>query len=217
MRRIIPNQRAMRPRTTVLLIHSSAIMRQGLTELLRRTRSIELIADTPDPEQALRLVRDVPLHAVIFECASAENLETCRQLHAAAPHLPLVLMGPAGDLSLIMRAFNAGGTVFVPADVPFDGLTRVLEEIHTLGRSAGPYLARAQRHAPAPAADDPQLSSRECQVLSLVAKGKANKEIGRLLSISENTVRNHIAHIFDKLGVQDRTEAAVQAVQRGLV
>lgn len=202
------------PTTRVLLLHSSTLLRQGVIELLKRHAHIEVVAETAAAEDVAHFALSHRPHVVVMEMGS-DGLETCRSLAAALPHVPLVLLGASRDLSLIVRAFRAGGTIYLPPDVPVEALVQCIEEAHRSGRHAGPYLAQPPQDHHKPA--DSPVSRREREVLGLIAQGKANKEIGRVLAISENTVRNHIANIFGKLGVRDRTEAAVQAVKRGIV
>lgn len=202
--------------TRLSLLHANVLLRQGLVALLERHPGLEIVSNTADAEEATRAIGSRRPHVVVAEGGSEAALDTCRVLHAAAPQLPIVLLGSSRDLAYIMRTFRAGATIYVPPDIPLEGLLRSLEEAHRQGRDAGPCLARMPR-ATAVGRLDPPVSRREREVLGLIAQGKANKEIGHQLAISENTVRNHIANIFGKLGVKDRTEAAVQAIKRGLV
>jgi DNA-binding NarL/FixJ family response regulator len=181
-----------------------------LVELLKRRQDLEVAGESSGLDlDAFPASLDV----AVLECVAEAGLEVCQTLHHALPSLPLVLLGASRDLAYIMGAFRAGGTVYVPPDVGLEGLLAAIDDARREGRAAGPYLARPSPGEPR----ETPVSRREREVLALVAQGKANKEIGRALSISENTVRNHIANIFGKLGVRDRTEAAVHALKRGLL
>lgn len=196
-----------------MLVHSHTLLRQGVTALLRCYEHVEVVCDSADPSEAVSAAELGRPHVAVLEMSGQPWVEACRRLSVAHPTLPLVLLGTSRDLKLISRAMRAGGTVYLPPDLALDDLVTALEQAGRHGRGAGPKVA-SPRTIDAPPLP---ITARERDVLALVAKGHANRKIGRALSISENTVRNHIASIFIKLGVKDRTEAAVQALRLGLL
>ena len=196
-----------------LIVHPQALFRQGIVALLGSYEHVELVCVTDDAERALRSAEQARPHAAVLELSDASSLEICRRVNRAYPSLPIVLMGVSRDMELIARAMHSGGTIYLPPDVRIEDLVASLEDVRRSGRRAGPKLASPV----ALEAPHPPISPRERDVLALVARGHANRQIAKALSISENTVRNHIASIFSKLRVKDRTEAAVQALRRGLV
>lgn len=196
-----------------MIVHSHALLRQGLAELLRRYEHVDVVCACADAEEVVRAADHSRPHVAVLEMSGLHWVEACRRLSAAHPTLPIVLLGASRDLNLISRAMRGGGTVYLPPDLVIDDLVATLEQARRQGRGAGPAVA-----SPRPIDDPPiPITARERDVLAFVAKGHTNRKIGRALSISENTVRNHIASIFSKLGVKDRTEAAVQALRRGLL
>lgn len=203
--------------TRVLLLHSNTLLRQGVVELLKRHDHLHIVGQTADVNDLLQSAKSTRPHVIVMEVSNGEALDACRSVSMNLPQLPVVVLGASRDLSFIMRAFRAGGTIYVPPDVAVEELVLCIDDAHRRGREAGPYLARATDDQEAHGRESTPVSRREREILLLISQGKANKEIGRALAISENTVRNHIANIFGKLGVKDRAEAAAQAIRRGLV
>jgi two-component system NarL family response regulator len=113
----------------------------------------------------------------------------------------------------IRRALSAGMQAYLTKDVLHDELLNAIRAVHD-GRR---YLPPAVAAALAAQMPRPDLSARELQVLELIVRGLANKQIGYTLTIAEHTVKNHVKNILSKLGVQDRTQAATAAIQRGII
>lgn len=148
------------------------------------------------------------------------GLDVCRRLRDALPDIAVLLLADSRDLRLVLAALRAGACGYVLKDLPFERLAACLERIR--GERGDPFLADAflqpaWMDQAAEADGVGPLSDREREILGLVAQGRPNKEIGACLSISEHTVRNHIANICGKLRARDRTEAAIHGLRRGLI
>ena len=199
--------------TRILLLHSNRLFREGLTALLRTHDAISVVLSTSSPDEATRSTRPLRPHLALVEMRDETTLQACRAIHAAHPRLPIVLLGGTADLALIVRALREGGSIYLPSDADPSSLLISIRQARQEGRAVGPRLSTPHSGP----VSDPLLSPRERDVLRLVAKGHANRLIGRRLAISENTVRNHLANAYQKLEVSDRTRAALIALQRGLL
>jgi two-component system NarL family response regulator len=141
------------------------------------------------------------------------GIETLRML-ARAPSFSRVIVLTSYEMDEdIYRAVQAGARGYLLKDTPQREMIEAIASVHAGKR----YIPR---HIAARLADRmmrSNLTARELEILEMLAKGRTNKEIGNALKISDNTVRNHVINIIDKLGVSDRTEAATTAIQRGIL
>src|SRR6185437_13224707 len=129
------------------------------------------------------------------------------------PHAHLIALTTYGGDEDIRRALAAGVLAYLTKDVLHDELLRAVRAVQA-GQTYLPAGVAASLAAQLPG---PELSAREIQVLELIVQGLANKQIAYQLSIAEHTVKNHVKNILGKLNVQDRTQAATAAIQRGIV
>jgi DNA-binding NarL/FixJ family response regulator len=141
------------------------------------------------------------------------GVEAAAAIKADHPHARMIALTTYGGDEDIKRALNAGVQAYLTKDVLHDELLKAIRAVYA-GQT---YLPSGVAAALAAQMPRPDLSAREVQVLELIVKGQANKQIAFTLSIAEHTVKNHVKNILSKLGVQDRTQAATAAIQRGIV
>lgn len=158
-----------------------------------------------------------------IELPGRNGIEVTRELHAELPAVPVVMLTAFADADLLFQAMQAGAVGYVlkhtPATELVATLRRVAEGEHVLSPDLASRFLREFRAREARGRDPrfAALSAREEEVLKLLATGETNRQIARRLSVGEETIKSHVAAIFRKLGVSDRTGAAVLAVRAGLV
>ena len=202
----------------VLLADDHQVVRAGLRAMLDPNPEIEVVGEACDGAEAIALVRDLDPDVVLMDLRMPKMdgvaaIARLRELALAVPVLVLTTYDTDAD---IVRAIEAGATGYLLKDTSREELMHAIRSA-AAGRSVlAPRVASrlvARMAAPAGSA----LSAREIEVLELVARGRSNKEIARVLHLSEATVKTHLVHSFSKLGVEDRTEAVMAALDRGII
>jgi len=217
-----------RARVRVFLVDDHVLFRTGLRALLE-AHGLEAVGDVGDAEQAfdpiLRLRPDVVL--MDLSLPGLSGVEATRRLTGLVPDVQILIFTAHTGDQAVVDAVRAGACGYLLKDAPTEDLVRAIEAAARGQASLSPGATtvvldrlRAYRDAPsqfhAPNAET-DLSWRELEVLALLVEGKENVEIAQALSISPQTVKNHISSILAKLKVPNRTLAAVEAVWRGLV
>jgi DNA-binding NarL/FixJ family response regulator len=188
----------------------------GLEQLLAELEDIVLVGGATSGAEAVRLAAEREPDVVLMdlEMPGKDGVQATRELLARRPRTAVVVLTSFSDRERILAALDAGAVGYLLKDVQPDELARA---IHAAARGQAPLHPRAaqellvdRRRA------GPQLTAREEEVLALVARGLPNKLIARRLDISERTVKGHLTHIFERIGVTDRTQAALWARERGL-
>ena len=211
----------------ILVCDDHAIFRAGLRAVLGELSAEAELLEAPDVAQALALVKshiDTELVLLDLHMPGTDGRTGLRQLRAAQPALPVVIVSATDDPAEMRRVLDEGASGFISKSSSSAELLAALR----LVLAGGVYVPRAALAAPAPAAGSGAarreqrreragtLSARQIEVLSLMARGLTNREICGVLDIREGTVKTHIAAIFETLEVTNRTEAAVAARELGI-
>jgi DNA-binding NarL/FixJ family response regulator len=199
----------------IMIIDDHPVVRAGLESMLSTQPDMDVVASASSGREALALLETITPDVILMDlCMSGmTGLDAIRAINLR-PDPPRILVLTSFDAEEdIYQSVGAGAQGYILKDTPQD---RLLEAIH--------LIYAKKRYFPADIAARliermarSNLTPREHQVLQLVAKGLTNKEIGRALGISDNTARNHVNSIIEKLEVSDRTEAATIAIRQGLV
>jgi DNA-binding NarL/FixJ family response regulator len=196
----------------VLLVDDHALVRAGLAALLSAGGQIEVVAEAEDGAQAVELVRSVAPDVVLMDLSMPvlDGVAATRAILAEAPGTQVLVLTSFSDRVRVREALAAGAIGYLLKDsTPQDVVAGVLSAARE-GSPIDPRVARTLLTDGGPVGA-PTLSPRELQVLRLVARGMANKQIGRALGITERTVKVHLGNVFRRIGVQDRTSAALWA------
>jgi DNA-binding NarL/FixJ family response regulator len=207
--------------TRVLLVDDHKLVRAGLVALLETAADLIVIGQAADGQHALLLARDLRPDVVLMDLSMPvlDGVEATRRLLAEQPNARVVVLTSFIESTRVSEALSAGAVGYLLKDCDPEDLiagVRAAAQGHTpldprvtralLPNATPPVLERATPRPPAEV-----LSSREAEVLTLVARGLPNKQIARVLGISGNTVKVHLTSIYRSLGINDRTTAAIWA------
>ncbi len=208
----------------VIICDDQAVVRDGLELLLGLEKDIQVVGCAQDGAEAVELAaRYQPDLALMdLKMPGMNGIEATRQIRAKFPHVKVLVLTTYDDDEWVFDAIRAGAAGYLLKDTPRQKLVEAVRGTVS-GRSfvdpavAGKLLDQvASRQAQPSSLLTDNLTERELDVLRLLAKGMTNTDIAAQLRLSEGTVRNHVSAILDKLGVSDRTQAAVIAIQYGL-
>jgi DNA-binding NarL/FixJ family response regulator len=201
----------------VLLADDHPMVRAGLEQLLAAEEDINVVGAAADGCEALTMVGEIGADVVLMDLSMPvlDGVEATRRLAAEAPDVRVVVLTSFADRERILAALEAGAAGYLLKDAePYE----LLAGVRAASRGETPLAPRAASAVLSnlPSAR-PELTDREREVLRLLGEGLANKLIAVELGISEQTVKTHLTHIFSRIGVSDRTNAALWARRHGLV
>jgi len=200
---------------TVMLVDDHALMRTGVANIINHEADLRVVAEAANGAEAVAAFEQFHPDVTLIDLRMPvmEGVEAIRQIRSRDPHARVIVLTTYDTDDEISRALKAGAKAYVLKDISADLLIGCIRDVLAgktyLAPSAAAKLAEGVTHV--------QLTPREMAALRLMADGKANKEIATELSISERTVKTHLGHLFEKLGVASRTEAIKVATRRGLV
>jgi DNA-binding NarL/FixJ family response regulator len=196
----------------VLLVDDHALVRAGLASLLEDADEIDVVGEAEDGVRAIELALELRPDVVLMDLSMPvlDGVEATRRLLAELPGSTVLVLTSSSGRSSVRDALAAGAIGYLLKDAD---PRELVAGIHAAARGDAPLDPRVARTLLPGAAPDPaaSLSPREREVLRLVAQGLANKQIGRALGITERTVKVHLGNVFRRIGVADRTSAALWA------
>jgi DNA-binding NarL/FixJ family response regulator len=199
----------------ILLAEDHLIARIGLATIVNEQPDMAVVGKAANGRQAVKLYRDLQPDVVLMDLRMPlmTGLEAACAIREDFPHARIVALSIYSGKEDIRRAYLAGVRAYLTKDVQHDELTRTIRTVYA-GKTYFPPSIAASLAAQLP---QPDLSPRELEVLKLVVEGLTNKQITYSLGIAEHTVKNHLKHILEKLGVNDRTQAATAAIKHGTI
>ena len=228
-----PDRRGPAKKTTILIVDDHALFRVGIRSVLEREPDLESVGEADDPRSALDAARETSPDIILMDLSlpAPGGIEATQRIKRELPACGIILLAVSEDEDALFDAIKAGAAAFILKDVGPDDLvtiirrvsdgeflinekvfakptvaSRVLKEFRELavyGQEAAPIFA--------------PLSPREVQILDNIAQGMTNKQVAYALTISEQTVKNHMSSILRKLSVNDRTQAVVYAMRQGWI
>src|SRR6185312_8106767 len=199
----------------IMLVDDHPAFRKGLAALISTENDLEVVAETGDGNDAIQLYRrhkpDITL--MDLRLPGMGGVEATIAIRKEFPDARVIVLTTFDMDEDIYRAMDSGAKSYLLKDTPEDELAATIRAVHAGEEKLAPKLAErlAQRQK------RPELSQREMEVLQLLVRGRSNKEIASSLFITEDTVKAHLKTLFVKLGVQDRTDAAITAIRQGIV
>jgi len=195
------------------VVDDHVIVRNGLQQLLATTDDIELVGMAANGLEALTLVAELKPDVVLMDLSMPEmdGVEATKRIVAEHPGVRVLVLTSFSDQSRIMDALRAGAEGYLLKHSEPDDIAAAIRAVHEGGSPLDPKAARVLLDSRRTTADSDNLTDREREVLLLVRDGLANKQIARKLGISERTVKAHLTNVFQRLGVTDRTQAALWA------
>ena len=203
----------------VLIADDHGVVRQGLTMYLKLDEELEVVGEASNGEEALYMTRDLRPDVVLMDVLMPvmDGITATEKIKAELPEVEVVALTSVLDDGAVTGAVRAGAMGYLLKNTKPRELCRAIK-----GAAAGQVqldpeaAARLMREMRTPEKPE-SLTARETEVLGLLARGKANKQIARELFVEEKTVKAHVSGILRKLGVSSRTQAALYAVRTGLV
>jgi two-component system, NarL family, response regulator len=202
-------------RIKVLVVDDHPLMRVGIAAIINGRPGMATVAQAGTGEEAMDLYEkhlpDITL--MDLRLPRMSGVETIRAIRRLDPQARFVVLTTYEGDEDIHQALEAGAQGYIIKGMPYDSLIAALERVYAGGR----FLPMPVKRALASRTPDSDLSHREREVLQLLATGNSNKKIGELLGITEATVKSHVSTILMRLNAEDRTQAVISALQRGLV
>jgi DNA-binding NarL/FixJ family response regulator len=200
----------------VMVVDDHPLMRVGITAIINARPDMTVVAQAETGEEAVKLFQQHRPDVTLMDLRLPGKLggvEAIAAVRSGHPHARFIVVTTYEGDADIHRALEAGAQGYVIKGMPYQTLVEALQKVHA-GRR---FVPLPVERALASRLPDSDLSSREMEVLHLLMSGKKNKEIANMLGITEATVKSHVSAILMRLNVNDRTEAVVTALRRGLV
>lgn len=203
------------PALTVLIVDDHFVVRSGLAVSLELDEAIRVVGEAERGEDAVAAYRRHAPRVVLMDLQlpGMGGIEATAALRAHDPAARVLIFSTFARDDEVQAALDAGALGYLQKSASRDELLAALRNVARGVRTLPPAIAQrlaALRLGPA-------ITPREREILALIAAGRANKEIGAALGVSEDTVKRHVSHILDKLGVADRAQATAEAIRRGIV
>jgi DNA-binding NarL/FixJ family response regulator len=215
----------------VLIVDDHALYRRGLLTVLETEDGIEVVGEAADGVEAVGQAEETLPDVIVMDVSMPKRggIDACRVIKQRVPSARILMLTSSDDEANLFEAVRAGANGYLLKDVPPEEVAAGIRGVYQGQSLLSPMMASklltefaliSQRDtlpAPTPGLELPRLTHRELDILKLVARGRLNREIAAELFISENTVRNHIRNILDKLQMHSRMEAAMYAVRQRLI
>ncbi|PZD75297.1 Transcriptional regulatory protein DegU [Acaryochloris thomasi RCC1774] len=200
---------------TIMVTEDHGIVRQGIISILERQPDFTIVAEAKDGLEAVALyaTHQPDITLMDLRMPNLEGVEAITRIREYSPDARIIILTTYDTDEDIYRGLQAGARGYILKDADFEDLVDAVRTVHKGKRYLPPNVALklAERM------DTEELTEREQDVLNLMVLGTSTPALAKALNISEGTVKFHINHIFQKLGVNDRTQAVIAALRRGLV
>jgi DNA-binding NarL/FixJ family response regulator len=213
-----------------LIVDDHALFRRGLEIVLVSEPDIKVVGQASDGAEAVQRAGESLPDVVLMDIRMprSSGIEACRAIKDVAPSARIIILTMSDEEEDLFDAIKAGASGYLLKDIPLDQLAAAVRSVHggqslispsMAGKLLTEFASLARRETEEPPRDvpAPKLTDREMQVLRLVARGMNNRDIAKELFISDNTVKNHVRNILEKLQIHSRMEAVMVAVREKLI
>lgn len=202
-------------RVRILIVDDHPVVRAGLTSMLGTQVELEVVGSLSSGEETLAKLGLVDPDVLLIDLRmpGIGGVETLLEIRRQSHHVRAIILTSFETDEDIYRAVQAGAQGYLLKDTSLREMVEAIRTVH----GGKKYFPRQIASRLAERMMRSNLTAREIEILRMLSKGPTNKEIGRALGISDNTVKNHVNSIIEKLEVSDRTEAATTAIQRGII
>ncbi|MFB0528046.1 MAG: response regulator [bacterium] len=208
----------------ILVADDHALFREGLRKILQLEEDIEIVGEAKDGAEALELMSGLKPDVILMDISlpGPNGIRITRQIKKRCKKVHVIMLSMYEDTAHITDSFQAGASAYIIKTSPSGDLLQTIRSVFTEGVSIPPII----EHKLLKGIRKPDflggkkrahLTKREVKVLKLVASGNTNKEIAKKFSVSEKTVKNHLNHIYRKLGAKNRAQAVVEALKRDYI
>ena len=215
-------------RLRVMVVDDHALFRRGLEMVLENEDDIDLVGEASDGQEAIQKAQELMPDVVLMDVRMPKRsgIEAAREIRDLLPHVKILMLTISDEEADLYEAIKAGASGYLLKEIPIEEVADAIRSVWAGQSRISPSMASklltefaaisraAEGRPPMPS---PRLTDREMEVLKLVAQGKNNRDIAKELYISENTVKNHIRNILEKLHLHSRMEAVVYAVREKLL
>jgi len=212
----------------LLIVDDQRLMREGLRTLLELEGGVEIVGEAANGQDALEVYAELRPDVVLMDIRmpGMDGVEATRRLCTHWPEARVIILTTFDDDANVFEGLRAGAVGYLLKDLSGQELANAVRTVYKGGALIEPTVAKrvmaefARLHPPARSIDEglPEpLSERELAVLKLVSEGLSNREIGNKLGLSEGTVKNYVTSVLQKIGVRDRTQAALRGRELGLI
>ena len=210
----------------ILLVDDQPLFREGLRTLLSIHSDFDVVGEAGNGQEAINLVRSTGASVVLMDLQMPilNGVEATRKLHHEQPDCRVIVLTTFDDDEMVFDGLRAGAVGYLLKDAPSEKLAEAIRvaargETFLQPSVAAKVVAEFARlsRKTSERSDTLLLSERELEILRLIARGESNREIADTLFLAEGTVKNHVTNILGKLGVRDRTQAAIKAKDMGLI
>jgi DNA-binding NarL/FixJ family response regulator len=223
MTQLTPLTRRQSDKIRILMADDHTLMRDGISYILNTQPDFEVVGGAADGLEVIEQVRYLKPHVILMDLQmpNLNGVEAIRRLLAENDQLKIIILTTFNTDEYIYEGIRAGAHGYLLKDVPKEELFKAIRLVYQGHSLAQPAITarifKLLAKGGATSGEQPALTERELEVLKLLAQGDRNKEMAQKLRISENTIKSYVGAILQKLNVTDRTQAAIYAVQKGLV
>ncbi len=224
----LPAERRAREPIRVLVVDDHALFRRGLEMVLEQEPDIEVVGEAGDGTQAVQRAVETAPDIVLMDVRMPKGtgIEACRAIKEAVPSAKIIMLTISDDEADLYEAIKAGATGYLLKEISIEEVASAIRAVQNGQSLISPSMASkllaefatmVKRSDEKEQLPTPRLTDREMEVLRLVARGLNNRDIAKELFISENTVKNHVRNMLEKLQLHSRMEAVVYAVREKLL